>query len=218
MAMTLSDFRQKRDTIEREEQLARSAAIREKLIPLLLADLQGELDDIQGFTLVELCDDLEIDEEAYSDLQRVAKAIAQDTARASELAPRIESEKLRTTKLTLAVRRAEQMRLAADRHDRVQRSLRNTSIEYRRQLDMYRDSHPFFFGLDGEPLSELLEIPIPAPKVVTPPATRTCAICLVDYVDDNPDKFCSSRCEHIAEQHGDALIQLGILPKAKGKK
>lgn len=218
MAMTLSDFRQKRDTIEREEQLARSAAIREKLIPLLLADLQGELDDLQGFTLVELCDDLEITEQDYADLQRVAKAIAQDTVRAVDLTPRIEAEKLRCAKLTLAVRRAEQLRLAAERRDRVQRSLRATATEYRRQLEVYRDSHPFFFGPDGEPLSELLEIPIPAPKVVTPPATRTCAICLVDYVDDNPDKFCSSRCEHIAAQHADALQQLGILPKAKGKK
>lgn len=218
MSMTLSDFRQKRDLIEREEQLARSAAIREKLIPLLLADLRGELAERDGFTLVELCDDLEIDEEAYSDLQRVAKAIAQDTARASELAPRIEAEKLRTAKLTLAVRRAEQMRLAADRHDRVQRSLRNTSIEYRRQLDMYRDSHPFFFGPDGEPLAELLEIPVPPQKTVTPPAMRTCAICLVDYADDGSDKFCSSRCDHIARDCQDALVQLKVLPKSKVKK
>lgn len=214
MVMTLSDLRQKRDANERQEMAERNEMIRTKLVPLLLCDLRGELSEELGLSLLELCDDFEISEEQYADLQKTAKAIAQDFARAAAIDPQIEDEKIRYARFAIGRRRAEQQGLAANSANRRQEKLRDKKMRYGLQLDLYRDSHAFFFGVDGKPLPTVLSLPIHEREEAVIVNTN-CPICLTDFENADSREYCSERCDSIAATHFDALVELKILKRKK---
>lgn len=211
----LTRARAERDRTEQEERQQTIDAIRERLVPFILQDLQGTLDDDDAATLIEVLDDLDLTDDDYRAMKSAAVTLAKDLGQLHARIPQLESEKTRYARFAVARRRAERILEQANASIKMATSLQMQVSEFRKAVEQHAVSHPYLFS-DGEPMAELVDL-FPAIEKASPKLNQTCAICECDHTGDRGD-FCTERCEHIAAQHGDALIQLGILPKQKGKK
>lgn len=215
MVDLLEKARAQRDRTEQEERQQTIEAIRERLVPFILQDLQGTLDDDDAATLIEVLDDLDLTDDDYRAMKSAAVTLAKDLGQLNARIPQLESEKTRYARFAVARRRSERILEQANASMKMATSLQMQVSEYRKAVEQHGLSHPYLFT-DGEPMAELVDL-FPAIEKATPKLCKKCLICECDHTGDRGD-FCTERCEHIAAQHGDALIQLGILPNAKAKK
>jgi hypothetical protein len=211
----LEKARATRERTEQEERQQTVDGIRDRLVPFILSDLAGTMSDDDAATLIEVLDDLELSDDDYRAMKSAAVTLGQDLGQLHARIPMLESEKTRYARFAVARRRSERILEQANAAMKMATSLQMQVSEYRKAVEQHAVSHPYLFT-DGEPMAELVDLFPPAEKA-TAQATKKCLICEIDHTGDRGD-FCTEKCEHLAAQHGDALQQLGILPKAKGKK
>ena len=218
MSMTLSSLRLKRDAIEKQELEERNEAIRAKLLPLMLQDIQGQLAEKDGLTLLECCDDLELDEASYAELCVAAKSIAADHRAMEDLKPEVADEHILFAQNALARRKSEALLEQALKADKKQKRLKSTIASYSKQLEIYQDRFPALFDDCGQPVTELFSLPAREQPVEAKKTMSTCPICGTEFEKLDSVEYCGGKCQHLARVHAVALEELAILTSKKGKR
>lgn len=205
----LVEFRRLRDEREAADFEARNTAIRERLMPLLIRDIQGKLTSDFGLTLIELLEDLGLDDNDYQAIRTEAKNAVLNFHQIQQWQQQQTPEAVLFARRALAKRRAERKIEIAEKELRDATRLNIQIAQYQAAIVDIATNHPYFFN-DGD-LSDNLVKSVASPKPEPVAESRICPICQCASTTLSDDGFCGPQCHHVSHIHRKVLEEMKVL-------